>query len=62
MDSNDFDENKSLNFLLEPDMKNEEHRVYYVALSRAKKRIFISIPKMNDELKNKLEQIPFIEI
>lgn len=62
LDSNDFDENKSLNFLLEPDMKNEEHRVYYVALSRAKKRIFISIPKMNDELKNKLEQIPFIEI
>ncbi len=62
LDSDNFDENKSLNFLLEPDMQIEEHRVYYVALSRAKKRIFISIPKINDELKNKLEQIPFIEI
>lgn len=62
LDSDDFDENKSLNFLLKPDMQIEEHRVYYVALSRAKKRIFISIPRIDKELKNKLEQIQFIEL
>lgn len=62
LDSDDFDVNKSLNFLLEPDMQNEEHRVYYVALSRAKKRIFISIPRIDEDLKNILEQIQFIEL
>ena len=31
-----------LNFLLKPNIeKNEEHRVYYVALSRVKKRLFL---------------------
>ncbi|MHD0318811.1 UvrD-helicase domain-containing protein [Fusobacterium sp. THCT1E2] len=62
LETDDFNEKKSLNFLLKPDMQNEEHRVYYVALSRAKKRIFISIPRINKELKNKFKQIPFIEL
>lgn len=62
LETDDFNEKKSLNFLLKPDMQNEEHRVYYVALSRAKKRIFISIPRINKELKDKLEQISFIEL
>lgn len=38
---------KKLNFLIEPNLKyNEEHRVYYVALSRAKEHIFINTPTL----------------
>lgn len=46
-------ERNYLDFLLSPDMSKEEHRVYYVALSRAKSKLYISIPKlpvMSDDL------------
>jgi len=36
--------NKNLDFLISPDMKKEEHRVLYVALSRAKEKLYINIP------------------
>lgn len=37
----------SLDFLINPDLENdEEHRIYYVGLSRAISRLFIVIPKM----------------
>lgn len=47
-----------LSFLLNPDiLKNEEHRIYYVALSRAKKRLFMHLDTLDeseeDILKNK---------
>ncbi|WP_414150385.1 UvrD-helicase domain-containing protein [Acetobacterium carbinolicum] len=58
----DFNESKDLDFLLHPDMTNEEHRVYYVALSRAKKRLFISIPFVSVEVKSRLENIEWIKI
>jgi len=38
---------KELNFLLSTNMKKEEHRVYYVALSRAKKGLYINIPNIS---------------
>ena len=39
-------------FLLEPDLNsNEEHRVFYVALSRARNRLFLQL----DELKQSEE-------
>lgn len=38
----------SLDFLLNPNLENdEEHRVYYVGLSRAICRLFIIVPKIN---------------
>ncbi|MBU8567909.1 ATP-dependent helicase [Virgibacillus pantothenticus] len=37
----------SLDFLINPDLVNdEEHRIYYVGLSRAESRLFIVVPKL----------------
>lgn len=37
-----------LDFLLNPNLENnEEHRIYYVAISRAKERLFISVPRLS---------------
>ena len=42
-------EENDLEFLLSPDLNgNNEHRVYYVAASRAKKRLFINVPTLNE--------------
>lgn len=48
-----------LSFLLEPDMDKESHRVYYVALSRAIKGLFISVPTLTKEKKSQLEELKF---
>lgn len=40
-------EEKDINFLIEQNLlSNEEHRINYVAISRAKNRLFISIPTL----------------
>ena len=52
-------ENKELSFLLNPDLDKEDHRVYYVALSRAKERLFINIPKLSTTNQEKLKEIGF---
>lgn len=49
-----YDEMKELSFLLNPDMTIEENRVYYVALSRAKNKLFINIPQLSEENKKRL--------
>lgn len=38
------DSEVSLDFLKSPNMKNESHRVYYVGMSRAIKRLYLSVP------------------
>lgn len=38
---------KDLKFLSEPDLTKEEHRIMYVAASRAKNRLFISVPTLS---------------
>lgn len=49
-------EEKDLQFLLEPDLENkEEHRINYVAVSRAKNKLFISVPTLNTTSKTFLE-------
>lgn len=40
-------EDECIDFLLKPDMGNEGHRVYYVALSRARKKLYISVPSLS---------------
>lgn len=42
-------DNKHLDFLLSPDMSNEEHRVYYVGLSRAKNQLYVNVPELTEE-------------
>ncbi len=45
---NAFNENTGLSFLLAPNLKaNEEHRVNYVALSRAQDHLYISTPSLS---------------
>lgn len=42
-------EDDNLDFLTNPDLiNNEEHRIYYVAMSRAKEKLFINIPYLNN--------------
>lgn len=49
---------KALDFFLHPDLlKNESHRVYYVAASRAKERLFFSIPSLSNEKRKKIEKL-----
>ena len=50
---------KDLGFVLNPDITSELNRVYYVALSRAMEKLFISIPQVNDAIKTKLTQLGF---
>ncbi|WP_271812821.1 UvrD-helicase domain-containing protein [Clostridium beijerinckii] len=49
---------KELNFLLKPDLEyNEEHRIDYVAISRAKERLFINILVLSVERENDLKEL-----
>ncbi|KKC51059.1 ATP-dependent helicase [Porphyromonas gulae] len=52
-------EEKDLEFLLSPNLNdNNSHRVYYVAASRAIKRLFINVPTLNAENRIKFEGKP----
>lgn len=48
---------KSLEFLLTPDMSKEDHRVYYVALSRAKKKLYINVPNVSSKVLQELTHL-----
>lgn len=48
-----------LEFLLNPNMDLEEHRVYYVALSRAKSGLYINVPTIEVEHRKILQDIGF---
>jgi DNA helicase-2/ATP-dependent DNA helicase PcrA len=55
-ESGQFDEAKELKFLLHPDLNgNEEHRIKYVGLSRARNNLFLSIPLLSSSNKAVLE-------
>lgn len=48
----------NLDFLINPDLgNNEEHRIYYVAVSRAKDGLFISVPTLKNKDKEKLSSL-----
>ncbi|MBK5515771.1 hypothetical protein JFT70_14605 [Bacillus sp. TH11] len=49
----------ALSFLLSPNMNIEEHRVYYVALSRAISGLYINIEKLEENEKEALTKIGF---
>ena len=50
-----------LDFLFKPDLDNSEnHRVFYVAMSRAKNRLFISLPALSSTNRDRLTNIPII--
>lgn len=48
----------NLDFLLSPNLiENEEHRVYYVAISRARERLFINVPTLSEKNETKLKEL-----
>lgn len=54
-----FTEEKALHVLLKPDILNHEaDRVYYVAMSRARDRLFLTVPSLSLEEENKLKKLP----
>lgn len=54
-------EENDIEFLLSPNLDgNNAHRVYYVASSRAMKRLFINVPTLSVENRTKLEGMPII--
>jgi DNA helicase-2/ATP-dependent DNA helicase PcrA len=54
-----FTEEKALNVLLNPDIRNEESdRVYYVAMSRARDRLFLTVPLLTPQMEKKLRNLP----
>ena len=54
------DEN-DIEFLLSPNLnENNAHRVYYVAASRARKRLFINVPSLSAENRIRFEGKPII--
>ena len=53
---NRYNEERDLAFLLNPDLNNlEEHRVNYVACSRAKENLIVNIPELSKEASDKLK-------
>lgn len=57
-----LDQEKDIEFLINPDTKeNEEHRVKYVAVSRARNRLFITVPTISSSSAKALEQYFYIE-
>ncbi|PIH55412.1 UvrD-helicase domain-containing protein [Paenibacillus sp. LK1] len=58
-----FNSSDALEVFLNPDLKKkEEHRISYVALSRARERLFITVPEINDDLTRRLKPIFDIEL
>lgn len=57
-----YNEEIELAFLLNPDMNNESHRVYYVALSRAMENLYICVPQLSDKNRSKLSNFNIINI
>ena len=55
-------EEKDVNFLIEQNLlSNEEHRINYVAISRAKNRLFISVPALSTTFQTSLRTYYDIE-
>jgi len=55
-------EEKDINFLLEQNLLlNEEHRINYVAISRARNRLFISVPTLSTVTQTSLQTFYDIE-
>ena len=53
---------KDIGFLLNPDLENEEHRVRYVAISRAKEMLFISVPELGQNNLDALKNVLYVQI
>jgi DNA helicase-2/ATP-dependent DNA helicase PcrA len=55
-----YKENQELSFLLAPDLSDEEHRIKYVAMSRAMNHLYINLHQLSSAAKARLEIIGFV--
>lgn len=54
---------KEIDYLTSFDINNEEHRIRYVAVSRTKDNLFISVPSLDNNLKIAISQrIQILEV
>ncbi len=54
--SKKYNEERDLAFLLNTNLiENEDHRVYYVACSRAKENLMINVPEMSTSVRERLQ-------
>ena len=53
---------KHLAFITDPDLTKEEQRINYVAVSRARNKLFISVPILEDSLKQQLIGTGILEV
>lgn len=45
--------------IINPNLKdNESNRVYYVAMSRARDRLFLTVPSISQQMENALRRLP----
>ncbi|PEK06728.1 ATP-dependent helicase [Bacillus toyonensis] len=51
------EDGREIDFLINPDMSKESHRVYYVALSRAQNRLIIKTESISEENMMKLKEL-----
>lgn len=52
----------NLQFIIEPDLiTDEEHRIYYVGVSRAKNKLFINVPSLDAAIEARLEAFMMVE-
>jgi DNA helicase II / ATP-dependent DNA helicase PcrA len=54
-----FDDNIALDFIFSPDLGIEEQRIKYVAVSRARNRLFLSVPFLHSKNEAALAQLGF---
>jgi DNA helicase-2/ATP-dependent DNA helicase PcrA len=57
-----FVEENEYSFLLNPNLELEEHRIYYVAMSRARENLYISLPKLSSSNRKKIKNFEIIDI
>lgn len=58
-----LDDEKKLNFITSPDLKgSEEHRLKYVAVSRAIQNLFITVPNLSRTIEDRLNNLDLIDI
>lgn len=55
-----FNDDTELKFLLSPDLTDEEHRIRYVALSRAQNYLYINIPSISEANKIAIKALNII--
>lgn len=56
-----LEKEQDLEFIFNPNLTQEQtHRVFYVAMSRAKKRLFISVPSLSNSNRTKFSDLPFV--